>query len=215
MNRQNNISEELREMGSPLADLSRKMPYPVPEGYFGDLETELVKTIQNTEAAETVPDWSRSMPFSMPDGYFEGLPGQILSAIHNSNGVDVSKNVIAFTVPDGYFEQMPEKMLAAAKKAGSNSKTIPLKRVVKPWQKNWAAAAILFIIVGLGGYMYFTGQPGNPERMLANVPANEIQEYLQHNSRMELDHAVGNSETPAMAFESKEIIEYLNESGWE
>ena len=215
MNRQINITEELKEMGSPLAGLSRTMPYHVPTDYFDDLDGELIKTIQNIESIEKVPDWSRSMPHSMPQGYFENLPAQILATVKSTSGVDEAKNQVPFTVPDRYFEHLPEKMLAAAKANSKTAVKIPLKRVIKPWQKNWAAAAVVFITIGLGGYIFFSNQPGYPERMLTNVSSTEIQEYLKHNSKMEVDHIVTSSEAPTLVFENKEIIEYLNESGWD
>ncbi len=65
----NDISEELRSIGSPLADMSHSMPYSVPEGYFADFPQSLRDKIE-TDAADVTAGWTKEMPFSVPARIF-------------------------------------------------------------------------------------------------------------------------------------------------
>lgn len=69
MNSTEEILQELEAMESPLARLSRQMPYAVPEGYFEDLAGRALQ----------IAKWG-----SVPVGYFETLPEKMLAAAKES-----------------------------------------------------------------------------------------------------------------------------------
>lgn len=70
MDQQNEILKELKELESPLAGLTRDMPYTVPEGYLAGLP----EALSRSAAAR------HTSPFVVPEGYFGALPGRLLQA---------------------------------------------------------------------------------------------------------------------------------------
>jgi len=71
----NDILKELIELESPLAGLSRKIPYRVPPGYF-----EALPEILSESAATSSFTVVRSNPMKAPEGYFDVLPNTLLQA---------------------------------------------------------------------------------------------------------------------------------------
>ena len=214
MNTANAITEELNSLGSSLAGLPRVMPYSVPVGYFESLPGEILNT---TNEADLTPNWSKTHSFSTPDGYFEGLTDNILSAVKAEHIVSVSSKENPYSVPAGYFETLPAQALHAAKKADTaakKNKRISLGRN-SFGQIRWAAAAVLLICISFGGYFTFFNPASNTENMLANVPNNEIQDYLQHTYIVDVSRIVNNEEINNIQVENKDIIQYLNETGWD
>jgi hypothetical protein len=78
MPEQNDILKELERMGSPLAKISRQMPYILPSGYFDELPDILLAQVNEKDVVSDLP---KLTPFKAPDGYFDELPGQLLEAI--------------------------------------------------------------------------------------------------------------------------------------
>jgi hypothetical protein len=211
MNTGHDIQEELKSMGSILAGMSRAMPYVVPDGYFEQFGGSLTCTIKDLAEADINPGWDKAMPYAVPQGYFEALANEITVKAARAN---LSKGV-PLDVPVGYFETFPQQMLQAAK--ASEPKLIPLKRRSLLLSIKWAAAAILVIGIGLGSYRAFfnSGDLNSTEHMLSSVPSTEIQDYLQHNYRVDVDRLVANNSVNNMNLDNKDIIQYLNETGWD
>ncbi|MCD6011001.1 MAG: hypothetical protein K0Q79_863 [Flavipsychrobacter sp.] len=211
MNKDNGILQELVEMGSPLAMLPRTMPYHVPDGYF----TQLSNTIQGSEIEwnepDIIPGWSKKMPYKVPDGYFEHLTGSIVSS-----AIAHGASKAPYSVPDGYFEQLPAQILKAAMAAHPEVKTPPNKRLNLFRSVQWAAAAIFILFMGVGAYITFsnTGQPGS-ENMLAAVSNKELHDYVQINYRVDIDKVEGATNLNDLQLDDEDIIEYLNETGWD
>lgn len=67
------ILNELEELNSPLAKISRGMPYQVPESYFTSLPERVYQSASLYQ--EEAPE---NMPYEVPTGYFETLPAQVL-----------------------------------------------------------------------------------------------------------------------------------------
>jgi hypothetical protein len=65
MNTEPSVEQELKEMSSPLAGLSKEMPYTVPENYFLGLADDALKSAKRQ---------------AVPAGYFEVLPAAMLKA---------------------------------------------------------------------------------------------------------------------------------------
>ena len=216
MKKANEISEELRSMDSILADLPRTMPYAVPVNYFTDLAGTIRTTIDHISETEHVPGWSKTMPFAVPDNYFSELTDEVTTG-GIASGLP---KATPFSVPSGYFATLPSQMLEAAKAAdviSGQTKIIPLKRTNIFRSLRWAAAAVLFLGIGLGAYQKFynTQQP-NVENMLASVPGNDIEDYVQHTYRIDGDRIAGNNnEINNIQLDNKDIIEYLDETGWD
>lgn len=210
MKKDNGIMQELVEMGSPLALLPRTMPYHVPEGYWGELAGILPGHEEEFEK-EILPTWSKTMPYHVPESYFHQLTGQLVNAatLNGASGKDI------FSVPEGYFDQLPAQILLAAKTSASVANP-PAKQyhMFRPGQ--WAAAAILVLFIGLGAYITFSASPGGPgsENMLAAVPSKEIHDYVQQTYRMDVDKVI-DADLNNLQVDDKDIIEYLNETGWD
>jgi hypothetical protein len=72
--KQHEVLQELKELDSPLAGLSRAMPYAVPEGYFAGLAHPALETARRADAVASVPA-----------GYFQNLPQAMLIAAKASD----------------------------------------------------------------------------------------------------------------------------------
>lgn len=217
MNSANDITEELKNMGSTLAGIPRVTPYSVPAGYFENLTGKLLETAAVSDAADPAPGWSKAMPYHIPEEYFDELTNHIITAVKTENIRSVSSTGMPFDVPAGYFEHMPGKMLHAAKKTHPLPKQtthIPLGRNTFR-QIRWAAAAVLLICIGFGGYMAFFMPSGNTENILASVPNNEIQDYLQHTYILDVNRIISNEDVNNIQVDNKDIIQYLDETGWD
>ncbi len=214
MKRENEIQNELNNISATLAAIPRSMPYNVPPRYFENFSSIISDAIQNSDAPEVMPSWSKTMPYPVPDQYFNELTNNILAVANLS---DFQENN-PYAAPSGYFETLPEKILVAAKAsepAVKETRKIPLKPGIAVLPKRWAAAAIILITIGLGAYQFFFSQGSSTDKILASVPASEIQEYLNHNYIIDVDHIVGRNDISTLPLENNEIVEYLNESGWD
>lgn len=75
-----NAVEEISELSPLLAGLSRKMPYDVPENYFGTTADQL-EAITSDEESLVLSFISKEMPYQVPAGYFAGFPEQMLEKL--------------------------------------------------------------------------------------------------------------------------------------
>jgi len=219
MKKENGILEELKNMDSPLAGLPRSMPYSVPDGYFAQFASALPDTIKNINEPEIVPAWGKAVPFGIPKGYFDNLTSDIVAIATAGDFASELSKESPFTVPHGYFEQLPAQILKAAKETdvvAKPAKIIQLKRHNVFRSVQLAAAAIFILFIGVGSYItFFSDGAYNPEKILASVPGNEIQDYLQHTYRIDVDRVVGDNEINNLKLDNKEIIQYLDETGWD
>lgn len=160
----NGILDELRGLNSPLADLSRAMPYYVPEGYFMSFPDQLtIATLGN-----------KQMPFDVPEGYFDALADNVKTKMATDN---------VLVVPEGYFEQLPYTLLEKVKSSGTTKQKETKIISVDIWRTvRWVAAASLFIALGIGSYTFINNiQTKSTEKELAALPAATINEYIQNN----------------------------------
>jgi hypothetical protein len=222
MKKVNDISDELKSMGSCLADMSRVMPYSVPQGYFEHFAGSTLETIKELNQSAPISAWGKSLPYKVPVNYFEGLTGAIVAAAKAEEGLSSpATKETPYKVPSGYFESLPEHMLRlakAAEPAKKETKIIPLRRSYYLRTIKWAAAAVFVAGIGLGSLrMYLNnGQIKNPDQILASVSGNEIKDYLQHTYRVDIDKVVENSDISNIGeIDSKDIIQYLDETGWD
>jgi hypothetical protein len=212
MNKENDILAELKNIGSSLAGISRAMPYSVPGDYFEKLPGNTLAVIKHIEEPEIEHNWGKAMPFHVPAGYFENLTGNLVA---NATGhVSVQAKEMPLQVPVGYFENLPRQVLKKVK--GTNPKQIPLTGANIFRRIQWAAAAVFILFMGIGAYItFFSDHSVNTDKILASVPANEIHDYLQHTYRIDVDKVVGNNDINNLQLDNKEIVQYLNETGWD
>lgn len=209
MNKGNDIYEELKDMGSPLATLPRTMPYQVPAGYFDTLPGASAAQLNTVAATEYMPEMGKEMPYGVPDNYFVQLTGDIVAAATKES----MRKETPYGVPAGYFEQLPEQVLAAAMKEES---VVPKKRLVIPLPWRRAVAAVVVMGIGFAGYsVIFKQQATTTDTILATVPNNEIQDYLQVAYRLDAGSLASNNDVANIQVENKDIIQYLNENGWD
>lgn len=72
----NDILKELEGMNSPLAVISRNMPFEMPQGYFDNLPAQVWE-----RANENVLLPGTAMPHIIHDSYFDNLPEQLMGLI--------------------------------------------------------------------------------------------------------------------------------------
>ena len=229
------ILDELKELSSYLATLNRVVPFAVPEGYFeGNSQTLLQGVIAaNSETDLQLSVINKTNPYQLPQGYFETLPGKMLSAVTRQNAASLLlPKVNAQEAPEGYFDQLPARMLAAVKQEQeeieipTTTKVIPLGNNI--WKSvRWAAAALLVAGLGFGSYKMIQPQRATPkasvEQRLAQIPNAAINHYIQANiddfDGDMIASVVTKNEKKAPVTKDqltdKEIIDYLDESGWE
>lgn len=155
----------------------------------------------------------RTMPYTLPDGYF-GQNAHVIGYIPTEHGTESANwgKTQAYTVPAGYFTTLPGNIRAAIA-AEQKAETAPL-RLFRSVQ--WAAAAIVIIAIGIGSYMTFPGAvPYEPDKILASVPGTDIHDYIQRNYREDVDRIVANTSINKLELDNKEIIQYLDETGWD
>jgi hypothetical protein len=150
----------------------------------------------------------RELPYRVPDNYFEEAGERMIHFV--SAPLEV-KGALPYSVPAGYFDALPEKVLAASKQEAGTKKTASFVP-----RMQWAAAAALAIVISIGGYITFSGQAANePERMLASVPASEIQAYVENRYGTGEMRGAGDTKLTTLQLNRQEIESYLNDNGWE
>lgn len=224
MSKNNEIRDELRGLGSPLADVMPVLPMKVDEGYFEGLPQKMldIAKFYNTEDARLSVE-NVVNPFVIPENYFEELPDNIMAAITENSVVERMPKGLPFQVPEGYFSTLPETLLAQAKATGATRMPIPVRPRHKILRRSlqWAAAAIVVLGVGLGAYRQFIYKPGSPDILLANVSKSDIQDYIVQRSDVLLVSNVDNNRPLTQVVSQlndvggDDIEGYLNETGWE
>ena len=172
------ITTELRDMGSPLADMNNDTSYTVPAGYFDGFAANIIARAKEQEAADV--DFGRALPY---------------------------------VAPPQYFEQFPALVLELAKK---EEPVQPVKRIAFIPRNRWAAAAALAIIIATGAFMLsMGGNTDNTDQMLAAIPATEINEYVQRSYGIDATQVESAPNINNLELDSKDIVSYLNETGWD
>ncbi|MGZ3751073.1 MAG: hypothetical protein ACXVB0_22235 [Mucilaginibacter sp.] len=87
-----------------LKQVNPNNPFTVPEGYFDELEQQIVSFIK----LDDLKNGSPSQGFIVPENYFEELSGNINARINIEKALD--KENTGLTVPEGYFENLHEQI---------------------------------------------------------------------------------------------------------
>lgn len=153
----------------------------------------------------------------VPDLYFEQWSDRCLEEIKNSGEEDYPIWQMAdkqlFKLTEGYFEQLPQITLEAVKIANKEHTTIV---TAFPIKVQWAAAAMIALVISLGGYWMFTApiQP-NPEVILATVPLSDLSDYVATTYGEETLDRWGNAPAVPLQLTAEEIQAYVDERGWD
>ncbi|MBS1584278.1 MAG: hypothetical protein JSS82_01830 [Bacteroidetes bacterium] len=210
MDVKNDILDELLEMHSPLAGAPRVMPFPVPDRYFESFATNILSIVGNAAPQVQVYD--------LPDSYFEDLPAAIMATIRADEATASFPREYPYQVPAGYFAALPEQVVKTVKKEPAKT-----GGVVLPWERviRWAAAAALVLGISLGSYKMLYKKPVDPQKALGSLPEGAIHDYVAQNvddfdSEL-IFNSLGNDKVIKSVdnLEEQEIIQYLNENGWE
>ncbi len=158
--------------------------------------------------------YSKTVPFSVPEGYFNQLSDEITKTIEIEAFEEQFKFcAMPLEVPSGYFDSLPQSMLLAAKQADASAKTARL--ISFKGFRSWAVAASVVLVATISGGIYWSQSNKNPERILSKVGEPEIVEYVESTYGLDTKNMLNSEAIVGFNFESKEIVQYLNETGWE
>ena len=161
----------------------------------------------------------RQMPYSVPAGYFNNLSDELTGLIATQDFEKRYRQVkMPLQVPSAYFNNLPEQLLAAVHKEEGSAKEVKAPRKIKLFQQtNWAAAAVITLVITLGGFIFFNGSNNysNPERMLSSISGNDLNDYVQHSYGLDASKVINNNNVSNLNVDNKDIVQYLNETGWE
>jgi len=219
MNDNIDILSELEQMGSTLGNMSRKMPYEIPTDYFINLTASIIEHVQVQQQDDPMLDIAKAPTGELPAGYFNKLPGVVLAAAKLSE----LPQQMPYSLPETYFNELPQQILNKAK-TGHKQKVKPARIVILSVRIRWAAAALLVLCLGLGSYEFLHTKPAKPEMALAKVPQANLKEYVKQNiDDFDADMIVSNLQavdvhniqTSAHQLDEQDIIQYLDETGWD
>ncbi len=214
-------------------DKSTNSIFKVPENYFEDLTTSILK---KTSESSTNLNSKKQTPFSMPDGYFEGLSAKIMGRIEQvekkSIDIEALERINVFKVPENYFQEL--ELITNIERFGKTNifkvptdyfenladeiltKATPKEpKIIKVnWWKTpqirWSAAASIILMVGLWfGIPQLTKD--KTELALEKVSNDEIKTYLetQDLSYLEYQSATETTQTPTKGTDNK-VLDGLN-----
>ena len=198
---------------------SRQTPYSVPENYFSEFSGSLHDLIKNLDVDDTNLTKGIDSPFEVPSGYFAQLSEQIADKIQN-NAINNGKRIPMpeMEVPAGYFLNLPTQLTS---KTSEKPRRIPLfgslsvSNLLQPIKL--AAAAVLVLGISLGAYQMGETQRATPsDNVLGSFSKNDINDYVKLNyPDLATEAQSVNIDLSAMKFDNKDIIQYLNEDGWD
>ncbi|HTE00023.1 MAG TPA: hypothetical protein VK668_12095 [Mucilaginibacter sp.] len=87
-----------------LKQVNPNNPFTVPEGYFDELEQQIVSYVKLDDLKKSAPEQG----FTVPENYFEDLSSTIKARISVEEALDKEDN--NFTVPEGYFENLSQQI---------------------------------------------------------------------------------------------------------
>lgn len=215
MERKNEVLNELKMLDSPLASLSRAMPYAIAEGFFDGLAQQIVAGVLAAESDNPVMALPKLMPYAIPQNYFENATEQILAT-----AALPTEEAPVFDVPAGYFDALPARVMTAIQ---TSEKPVVKPRIIdfKPASRiiKWAVAAVLVLGIGISSYTIYYTPDRMAARQLANLDGDAITDYVAQNNEATPDANAVAMNTPAAsavkALSKEDIATYLDETGWE
>jgi hypothetical protein len=121
------IAQELMELGSSLAGVTRHNPFTIPVGYFEGFAQNMLQKIAIDDDLVLTRKPIEDV-LSVPEGYFDGLAASILDRIKVTEGepaeteedqdpplspvLETLRHQQPYTVPAGYFEAIEDALEA-------------------------------------------------------------------------------------------------------
>lgn len=190
MENKNTIQDELIELKSQLPSHPNGSLYPVPEGYFEGLASEVLSKIKgeqylsaSAEIAELSPllsGLSKNNPYSVPDHYFQSNIAPLPAFISDEESLVLSfiTKEMPYETPAGYFAGLPEQIL---------EKVIPRRaKVVPMMSRKWRRLAVAAMITGLvavSGITYFKKEnhttAKDPVTIVKKASTQELNDFLK------------------------------------
>lgn len=165
------MNENWQKNAPTLAAMEKTNPFIVPDGYFEDLKEQLRLrvSIENFDNNENL--------YTVPENYFEALEDNIIlrSKLEQLRAPALEP----FAVPESYFENLEEKIKARLQPQRVEESKPKIKRLFSSWT-TYAAAASIAVIVSFG--IFFNSNDNgaqNLDAQLAQLPTEEIVDYLQ------------------------------------
>lgn len=89
-----------------LKQVNENNPFTVPEGYFNELEQQIMSRVKLEEFVGAAP----AQGFTVPENYFEDLGSNLTARIKVEEALD--KEAAGLTVPEGYFDELASNIQA-------------------------------------------------------------------------------------------------------
>lgn len=193
-------AENQSDTSSEWIDSISKTPvFEVPQGYFEGFAAQVLHQINTENDSENaiVTMAGKDMNFEVPALYFEQFADKLMHRINisdedlvDTSALEALRNVNVFTVPNGYFETIqaiaPKEI--AIEVVEKEVKTMSLPKRAPKWT-NWAVAASVLFILGMGGVWMIGGNGGasdafTPAQLasltLENVSDEDIEQYIEN-----------------------------------
>jgi hypothetical protein len=156
-----------------LKQVNPNNPFTVPEGYFDELEQQIVSYVKLDELKKSSVEQGFTVPenyfeelgnniqaritveenlnkeatgYEVPQGYFENLSQQIQSRIFVEEAL--SEKEEAFTVPQDYFNQLSENILDKTTRQETAKPKGVIRHLFSSVAFKYATAACLTLVIG-------------------------------------------------------------------
>ncbi len=143
--------------------------WPIPSGYFEQLEANITGKIAEQQLKESVSDPG----FAVPEHYFEHLAERSLAEASLRERIADP----GYSVPAPYFDNLQH--VIASRMQPVREDVIPVRKLRKPSWLLYAAAACLALFLTTWGIFNRLGDGQASDSSLASVPEQEIFNYLE------------------------------------
>ncbi|WP_353134240.1 hypothetical protein [Pseudopedobacter sp.] len=149
------------EMDGTFLEGLKKNPFIVQENYFDHLHEQILSNVK-------LAGFKEENPFKVSEDYFLQTEKQILA---QANLPKESTN--AFEVPENYFDNLQTRILSGIEESKSKNN---VRSIFNPSFIRYAAAILVILSITLG--LYFNQKKVNVNSEIANIPDQEIIDYL-------------------------------------
>ena len=213
MNKGYNIEDESESL---LSSLQKGMPFQVPVAYFDQAPEKMTDLARNIDMdTVSLQGVSKEMPYHVPSEYFINFETELAALLGDETSKQVKTQMPAMKMPEGYFKTLPDTVLGLAKQKEKRVFLFPALqyKVVS----RIAAAAVLVLGLGFGMFRIMDrNQPTDATNILSNASHTELTEFAQqYYADAGQDVAINAQDLNALKFDNNDIIQYLNETGWD
>lgn len=233
MTQKDNILQELKELNSGLAGISREPVYAVPAGYFDGLASRVLGRIKAMEADNAADELaylapglklSKQLPYSVPQGYFEGLAASMLAKTSQEESPaseleslspllsqlkKESRTGHPYSVPAGYFETLGQQPYGVSE--NKPAKVISLSVSRRTWFRAAVAAVVTGIIVMAGYLLLGEKEPGGKALAKFTRDVKKMDDSQKENLIHFIEAGLSGQETAQVNTDSKAEVKNLLE----